>query len=185
MRSPWLRALAAALVLTLALVPATALADADEPDDAAPIVAKPVAPPKPSLDEIPREGLASWYGGKFHGRLTACGEVFDQDELTVAHRYLPFGTRIAVTNLDNGCRVTLRVTDRGPYHGNRILDLSRGAASELGYIESGVATVKWEIIEHAPPRLKLRVKKPPVVLSPEPPKLLLRRPEPELHTSWE
>jgi rare lipoprotein A len=96
-----------------------------------------------------REGFASWYGPKFHGRLTACGEVYDQDALTAAHRTLPFGTLLAVTNLDTGCSVMLRVNDRGPYHGARILDCSKAGAEELGFIEDGVARIKWEIIDPA------------------------------------
>jgi rare lipoprotein A (peptidoglycan hydrolase) len=96
-----------------------------------------------------RVGVASWYGPGFHGRLTACGEIFDQDALTAAHRSLPFGTLLAVTNLDTGCRVTLRVNDRGPYHGHRILDCSRAGAEELGFIDAGIARIQWEIVSAA------------------------------------
>jgi rare lipoprotein A len=108
------------------------------------VVAVP-APPAPG------EGLASWYGPGFHGRLTACGEVFDQHALTAAHRTLPFGTLIAVTNIETGCRVMLRINDRGPYHGRRILDCSRAAAEELGFIDRGVTRVVWEIVDDSPP----------------------------------
>ena len=94
----------------------------------------------------PREGLASWYGPFFHGRLTACGEVFDQHALTAAHRSLPFGTKIAVTNLETGCSVVLRVNDRGPYHGRRILDCSRAAAEALGFVDKGVTRIRWVVV---------------------------------------
>ena len=95
----------------------------------------------------PREGMASWYGPRFHGRLTACGETYDQEAFTAAHRSLPFGTLLAVTNLDTGCSVMLRVNDRGPYHGNRILDCSAAGAQELGFTADGVARIRWEIID--------------------------------------
>ena len=133
-------------------------------------------PPPPPVVEPLHEGTASWYGGKFHGRQTACGETFDENGLTAAHRSLPFGTRIAVTNLDNGCTVTLRVTDRGPYHGDRILDLSRGAAEHLGFVDRGVARVRWEIVPTLPPSQEqgLRLGLWPVVATQSP----LRLPPP-------
>lgn len=97
-------------------------------------------------------GLASWYGPGFHGRFTACGEVFDQHALTAAHPTLPFGTLIAVTNVETGCRVTVRINDRGPYHRRRILDCSRAAAEELGFVDRGVTRVVWEIVGDSPTR---------------------------------
>ena len=97
-------------------------------------------------DVTPREGLASWYGPRFHGRRTACGETFDQEALTAAHRTLPFGTLIAVTNVATGSSVTLRINDRGPYVKGRILDCSRAAAEHLGYLQRGVARVRWEVV---------------------------------------
>jgi rare lipoprotein A (peptidoglycan hydrolase) len=85
------------------------------------------------------KGIASWYGGKFHGRKTASGEVFDKHKLTCAHRTLPFGTEILVMNPATGKACTVTVTDRGPYHGKRVIDLSKAAAEKLGI--SGVARV--------------------------------------------
>ena len=88
-----------------------------------------------------QRGVASYYGPGFHGNPTASGEVFDMDGMTCAHRFLPFGTSLMVRNLDNGREITVRVNDRGPYVAGRIIDLSRGAARELGMIESGIASV--------------------------------------------
>lgn len=92
------------------------------------------------------EGMASWYGPGFHGRKTANGERFDSQALTAAHRSLPFGTRVRVTNLNNGRSVTVRINDRGPFVGNRIIDLSAGAARSIGMIQSGVARVRLDIL---------------------------------------
>ena len=89
---------------------------------------------------------ASWYGPKFHGKLTANGEIYDQMALTAAHKSLKFGTLLKVTNPKNGKSVIIRINDRGPYIGDRELDLSKGAATELGLIEKGVARVKIEEI---------------------------------------
>lgn len=91
-------------------------------------------------------GGASWYGPGFDGRLSASGEVFNQNALTAAHRTLPFGTRVMVTNLNNGRQVMVRINDRGPYSGSRIIDLSAGAAAEIGLINSGVATVQIDVL---------------------------------------
>jgi len=104
--------------------------------------------PVPSRGDQPmvevHTGLASWYGPGFHGNRTASGEVFNQNELTAAHRSLPFGTRVRVTNLNNGQSVTVRINDRGPFVRGRIIDLSRHAARVLGI--SGVAPVRLEIL---------------------------------------
>ncbi|MGF6148840.1 RlpA-like protein precursor [Kingella potus] len=91
-------------------------------------------------------GKASWYGPGFHGRKTANGERFDMNTLTAAHRTLPISSRVRVTNLANGKSVVVRINDRGPYHGNRVLDLSKAAAQELGFIRTGTAQVKIEQI---------------------------------------
>ncbi|NBB90908.1 MAG: septal ring lytic transglycosylase RlpA family protein [Spirochaetes bacterium] len=96
--------------------------------------------------DFEREGIASWYGGKFHGRLTANGERFDANKLTAAHKTLPFGTVVKVTNTDNGKTVTVRINDRGPFVENRIIDLSRGAAERVEMTGTGVARVQLEII---------------------------------------
>jgi rare lipoprotein A len=88
--------------------------------------------------------VASWYGPSFHGRRTASGQVFDQERLTAAHKTLPFGTKLRVTNLRNGRSVMVTVNDRGPYVRNRQLDLSLGAARRLGIIQPGTAPVLIE-----------------------------------------
>jgi rare lipoprotein A len=91
--------------------------------------------------------VASWYGDPFHGRRTASGEVYDMDRPTAAHQWLPFGTVLLVENRDNGRRVELRVTDRGPFAKDRILDVSRAGARALGMIAPGTANVRITILE--------------------------------------
>jgi rare lipoprotein A len=95
--------------------------------------------------EAPRRenavGLASWYGGRLHGRRTASGERFDKHALTAAHRTLPLGSCVQVANLENGRRVQVRINDRGPQARDRIIDLSEAAARELGMLGRGVARV--------------------------------------------
>lgn len=86
-------------------------------------------------------GVASWYGERFHGRRTASGEPFNMNELTAAHPTLPFGTRVRVRNLDNGREVVVRINDRGPFVRGRVIDLSRAAASALGFVQAGTARV--------------------------------------------
>ena len=90
--------------------------------------------------------VASWYGPGFHGRTTANGEVYNQWGLTTAHKSLPFGTRVRVTNPRTGASVIVRVNDRGPFIGPRSFDLSRGAADRVGLTGSGVATLQFEIL---------------------------------------
>src|SRR5262245_58612998 len=104
------------------------------------------APAPPPLEDGVQVGLASWYGPGFHGRRTASGEIYDQDALTAAHPSLPFGTRVRVTNLDNGRAVDVRITDRGPFVGGRVIDLSRAAASVVGLIGPGVCRVRLEVV---------------------------------------
>ena len=87
---------------------------------------------------------ASWYGPKFHGRMTANGEIYDQMAFTAAHKRLSFGTLLKVTNTKNGRSVIVRINDRGPYIEGRDLDLSKGAAIELGMLRKGVARLKIE-----------------------------------------
>lgn len=91
-----------------------------------------------------QEGLASWYGPGFHGRKTASGERFNQNALTCAHKTLPFGTRLKVTNLDNGQELVVTVNDRGPFVRGRIVDLSREGAKKLGFIGQGISKVRIE-----------------------------------------
>lgn len=93
------------------------------------------------------QGQASWYGPGFHGRRTANGERFNQYDMTAAHKTLPFGTLVRVTNLRNGLAVNVRINDRGPYAHGRIIDLSKGSAQQIGLVSSGVASVKVEVLQ--------------------------------------
>ncbi|MFZ4802571.1 MAG: septal ring lytic transglycosylase RlpA family protein [Chlorobium sp.] len=96
------------------------------------------------------EGTASFYSGQFHGRKTANGETFSRDQLTAAHPSLPFGTWVRVTNLSNGKDVVVRINDRGPFVKGRIIDLSAGAAKEIGIMQTGVVQVKLEALRALP-----------------------------------
>ncbi|MGJ5042807.1 MULTISPECIES: septal ring lytic transglycosylase RlpA family protein [unclassified Bradyrhizobium] len=96
------------------------------------------------------EGMASWYGDDFHGRLTANGEVFDMTSLTAAHPTLPLPSYARVTNLANGKSLIVRINDRGPYHGNRLIDVSNKAADLLEFKGNGVARVRVEYVGRAP-----------------------------------
>jgi len=114
--------------------------------------ALPIATPSdsPSLERNVRSvsrGQASWYGPGFYGNRTASGEVLRRGSLTAAHRHLPFGTKVRVTNLHNGRSAVVRINDRGPFHGHRVIDLAHGAASELGVVASGTANVKLEVLQ--------------------------------------
>ena len=106
------------------------------------------APTVPALtpSTIIGTGLASWYGAKHHGKRTASGEIFDQNRFTAAHRTLPWGSIVKVTNLDNGKSVEVRINDRGPFTKGRIIDVSRAAARALGMVESGVSPVRMELL---------------------------------------
>jgi rare lipoprotein A len=114
----------------------------------APEPARIALPQTSACDEAFRqEGVATWYGRRHHGRRTANGERFDMNAMTAAHRSLPFGTQIRVTNLDTGEVAELRVNDRGPYSRGRILDVSRQAAQQLGFGgDDGKAQVRIEAI---------------------------------------
>lgn len=92
------------------------------------------------------DGLASYYADKYQGRKTANGEIFDTAKLTAAHKTLPFGTRVRVTNLQNGKSVVVRVNDRGPFVAGRVIDLSPAAARKLDMLRAGVVKVKLEIL---------------------------------------
>lgn len=91
-------------------------------------------------------GVASWYGPGFDGKRTASGERYNMHGMTAAHRNLPFGTQVRVINEANGRSVVVTINDRGPFVGNRIIDLSRGAAQEIGMINAGVQRVRLEIL---------------------------------------
>lgn len=136
-----------AFLFWASVLAAVAVAAPLGPDlDALPLMPEPMEPAELQPLGV---GPASWYGPGFHGRLTANGEIYDQDGISAAHRSLPFDTLLRVTRVDTGDSVVVRVNDRGPYVGDRILDLSKGAARELGILEVGVATVKLEILEPA------------------------------------
>jgi rare lipoprotein A len=97
------------------------------------------------------EGLASWYGSNFHGRLTANGEIFDRYSIAAAHTTMPLPSYARVTNLQNKHSIIVRVNDRGPYHGNRIIDVSQRTAEALGFKENGTARVRVEYVGRASP----------------------------------
>lgn len=96
-----------------------------------------------------RTGEASWYGKRYQGRTTANGESFDMNALTAAHRRLPFGTMVRVTNLANKRSLVVRINDRGPYAGGRIIDLSKRAAALLGFQQLGIARVRVQTVKKA------------------------------------
>lgn len=94
--------------------------------------------------QLPQEGRASFYADRFQGRPTASGEPYDSASLTAAHRSLPFGTKVKVTNLHNNKSVVVTINDRGPHHPNRIIDLSKAAAQKLNFIDRGITKVRVE-----------------------------------------
>lgn len=115
-------------------------------EETAPQAPLPIATPdQPRVIQVSK-GEASWYGPGFYGNRTASGEVLRRGTLTAAHRTLPFGTRVRVTNLWNGRTAVVRINDRGPFHGSRVIDLAHGAASELGVAASGIAEVRLEVL---------------------------------------
>jgi rare lipoprotein A len=108
-----------------------------------PIAAKRYRPAKHAYRQV---GIASWYGGRHQGRLTASGEIFDKNRLTAAHRTLPLDTKARITNLENGRSVEVTVNDRGPYIRGRVIDLSARAARELGMKQQGLALVRIQVL---------------------------------------
>jgi rare lipoprotein A len=161
-RRPWLLAMCSGLLLfhSCALLqrPSDIAAPTETPVQPAapkpsvggqPAPSKPVQPPvrtSPATPaKLPQTGEASWYGAQHQGKQTASGTIYDQARLTAAHQSLPFGSKIKVTNLANGKSVEIEITDRGPFAGNRIIDLSQAAARALEMIESGTATVRLEL----------------------------------------
>jgi len=121
---------------------------------AVPLMPLPALPPSPAAPETDVsskviqvvQGAASWYGPGFYGRTTANGERFRKGTLTAAHRTLPFGTKVRVTNLSNGRSVVVRINDRGPFRYHRVIDLAHGAASQLRMMQAGEVPVKLEIL---------------------------------------
>jgi len=106
----------------------------------------------PHLTVVPEEkreiGVASWYGEEFQGNETASGEIYDLNGLTAAHLTLPFGTIVRVTNLKNNKNILLRINDRGPYIGGRIIDVSLAAAKRLGFVYEGITQVRIEVVSY-------------------------------------
>ena len=110
---------------------------------------------EPSGPESPTvvDGVASYYGREHHGKKTANGEIFDMNKLTAAHRSLPFGSQVKVTNLSNQRSVIVRINDRGPYSQGRIIDLSLAAAERLEMVKSGIAKVTVEVLNAKRPSI--------------------------------
>ena len=125
----------------------TIAAKIDIPKDEPSVIEKLNTVASNTVRKFSQTGVASWYGRQFHGRKTASGETFDMNGLTAAHRSLPLNCYIRVTNKDNGKSVVVKVNDRGPFHGNRVLDLSYGAAKQLGVTSAGTAKVSIERVD--------------------------------------
>jgi rare lipoprotein A len=134
-------ATAAALIELVPVPPSTEVTQAPAP------TALPEAAPSAPQDTILGRGSASYYAAKFHGRRTASGETFNNRAMTAAHRTLPFGTMVRVTNPATGRSVVVRINDRGPFTKGRMIDVSRAAAEELGLIARGHATVELALID--------------------------------------
>jgi len=129
------------------------------------------APITPARAGTTETGMASWYGVPYHGRRTASGEIYDMEQLTAAHRELPFQTWVEVTNLENGKTVDVRITDRGPFVRGRIIDLSRAAARDIGMLGPGVVKVRLKIIaaSEVTPSLQTTVRSGNAPALPQPP----------------
>ena len=125
----------------------TIAAKIEVPEDEPSVIEKLNTVASNTVRKFTQTGVASWYGRQFHGRKTASGETFDMNELTAAHRSLPLNCYIRVTNKDNGKSVVVKVNDRGPFHGNRVLDLSYGAAKRIGITSAGTAKVSIERVD--------------------------------------
>lgn len=112
------------------------------------------APTKPGIGQkgYTEEGKASYYSNKLHGRKMANGEKYSRHKLTAAHRTLPFGTRVKVTNLQTNKSVKVKITDRGPFVNGRVVDLSEAAAKRLDYISAGIVPVRVKVVKAAPLR---------------------------------
>ena len=107
----------------------------------------------PQIEEAVEEaknkisGIVSWYADKFHGKRTSSGEAYDKNDFTAAHKTLPFGTKVKVTNQNNGKSVIVKINDRGPHTKNRLMDLSRAAFTEIGSVNSGILKVEMEVVD--------------------------------------
>ena len=112
-----------------------------------PVLEKLTAVASNTVNKFKQTGLASWYGRQFHGKKTASGETFNMNAMTAAHRSLPLNCYIRVTNKDNGKSVIVKVNDRGPFNGNRVLDLSYGAAQAIGITQRGTGNVIIERVD--------------------------------------
>ncbi len=125
-------------------------------DKLAPETAAPLEKLEPGFYQ---QGIASWYGPDFHGKATASGEIYDMNGLTAAHKRLPLGTKVLVTNLENQRQVELRINDRGPFVKNRVIDLSKSGARQLDMLRNGTAMVRIDILE-LPPSISSSKKHP-------------------------
>ncbi|UNT60636.1 septal ring lytic transglycosylase RlpA family protein [Acinetobacter sp. ASP199] len=125
----------------------TIAAKIEIPEDEPSVIEKLNTVASNTVRKFSQTGTASWYGRQFHGRKTASGETFDMNAMTAAHRSLPLNCYIRVTNKNNGKSVVVKVNDRGPFHGNRVVDLSYGAAKRLGITNAGVAKVSIERVD--------------------------------------
>ena len=124
---------------------------AQTPQGAAAPSPPPAAAPStaPAVGADPMEGLAAYYSSRLNGRATASGKIYNQDDLTAAHPTLPFGTRVKITNTKNNRSVVVTINDRGPMQPDRVVDVSRAAASRLGMLGSGLVPVRLEIVAPA------------------------------------
>ncbi len=103
--------------------------------------------PEPTAESLTQTGIASWYGPGFHGKATASGDTYDQNDFTAAHQTLPLGTRVRVTNLENGSATEVSINDRGPFAKSRIIDLSYSAAQQINMVGPGTALVRVDVLE--------------------------------------
>lgn len=117
------------------------------------VPASKVRVPEPPASRLSQTGIASWYGPGFHGKATASGAIYDQNDFTAAHQTLPLGTRVMVTNLENGSSTEVTINDRGPFAKGRIIDLSHSAAQLLNMVGPGTALVRVDVLD-SPTRLQ-------------------------------
>src|SRR5271156_1509713 len=131
--------------------------EATQPSTTRPSPSRPSNPPPRAKPAIPgeyvEEGVASWYGDPFNGHRTSNGEIYDMYQFTAAHRTLPFGAVVRVTNLTNGKQTEVRINDRGPFVGNRVIDLSYSAAQAIQMVGPGTASGRLEVIAGPDPRV--------------------------------